>query len=216
MRKPLIFQIFLILTFLISTRSAWSQAGLCPPNLDFEFGDLTNWECRSGPLSVPITSWAVGQQPNRHTIITSTTAGTDFYGGFPELCPNGSGYSVKLGNAQGGALGESISYTYTIPSTLTVFSMMFHYAVVLQDPNHSVSQQPRFRARITDLSTNQPIPCVTFDFTASQTALTGFVVSPVSPPNGVVIYKDWTPVTMNLSEYIGRTYNLNLLPQTAH
>lgn len=191
---------------------AASQAGLCPSNLDFETGDFTNWECRWGYVDAPGNVNTVhldnlGQVPGRHSIISRATAGIDPYGRFPEICPNGSGYSVRLGSSGGGHEAESISYTYTIPSTLTVFSMLFHYAVVLQDPNHNAWEQPRFRARITDLTTNAPIPCVDFDFTASA-SLPGFKVSPVGQG---VLYKDWTPITINLTPFIGRTIQLEFI-----
>ncbi|MEO7983361.1 MAG: PKD domain-containing protein [Bacteroidota bacterium] len=150
---------------------------------------------------------STGQSPGIHTIISAASAGVDPYGNFPQLCPNGSGFSVRLGNSSGGHQAESIAYTYTIPSTLSVFSMLFHYAVVLQNPNHTAEEQPRFRARIIDLTTNAPIPCVTFDFTASG-SLPGFLQSPVT---STVVYKDWTPITINLSAYIGRTIQLEFI-----
>jgi gliding motility-associated-like protein len=197
---------------------AIGQVGLCPSNLDFEQGDFTNWICQAGIVD-PAGNIIVSPTPpipGRHTIITAATAGIDPWGLFPENCPNGSGYSVKLGNSSGGHQAESISYTYTIPSTLTVFSMIFHYAVVLQDPNHLVFEQPRFRARIRDLSTNSTIPCVDFDFAASA-SLPGFLPS---PSGGGVIYKDWTPITINLTPYIGRTILLEFITNdcvyTAH
>lgn len=212
----------LLLICLIKGNFSNSQAGLCPPNLDFEFGDFTNWLCRTGtvyvgPGNVNSITWVgTGQTPNQHTIISAATAGVDPYGGFPQICPNGSGYSVKLGNNSGGHNAEKISYAYTIPSTLSIFSIMFHYAVVFQDPNHQPWEQPRFRAKITDLSTNAPIPCVSFDFTAAAT-LPGFLPSPLG---GGVYYKGWTPITMNLSAYIGRTIELEFITSdctfTAH
>jgi gliding motility-associated-like protein len=201
--------------------AVFSQAGLCPPNLDFEMGDFTNWVCRTGNVfgtgGINTITWSgTGQVFNQHTIIPAATAGTDPYGGFPQVCPNGSNFSVKLGNNSGGHGAESISYTYTIPASLTTFSMMFHYAVVFQDPNHQPWEQPRFRARITDLSTGAPINCVNFDFTASG-SLPGFLPSPVAPG---VLYKGWTPITINLTPYIGRTIQLEFITSdctfTAH
>jgi gliding motility-associated-like protein len=186
-----------------------AQAGICPDNLDFERGDFTNWFCQTGDVIVSggvnkIIWTGAGQVNNRHTIIPAATAGRDTYGRFARNCPNGSGFSVQLGNNSGGHQAESISYTYTIPATATVFSILFNYAVVFQDPNHLPEEQPRFRAKITDLTTNSTIPCVTFDFTASA-SLPGFIRSSVDP---TVFYKDWTPVTINLSTFAGKTIQL--------
>jgi hypothetical protein len=216
-RKFIKYLLFILLTGGVSS-VAEAQGGLCPDNLDFEKGTFSNWQCQAGIVN-PDGSLSISPTlpiPGRHTIIDATTAGTDPYGFFPTNCPNGSRYSVKLGNNIGGHQAESVSYTYTIPATEPKFSMIFHYAVVLQDPNHQFWEQPRFRARIIDLSTGSPIPCVDFDFIASA-SLPGFLPSPLG---GGVIYKDWTPITINLDNYIGRTIKLEFITNdcifTAH
>jgi len=179
------------------------QTGFCPTNMDFELGDFTGWECRYGAATNPLPLPNIGVLPGRHTII-SAPGGIDPYGGFPEVYPYGGNFGVRLGNNSSGNQAESISFTYTIPTGTTQFSILFHYAIVLQDPNHTPSQQPRFKARITDVATGNPVPCVDFDFISSS-SLPGFQVSPVNP---TVIYKDWTPVSINLAGLIGRTIKL--------
>jgi gliding motility-associated-like protein len=190
--------------------TAKAQTGFCPPNLDFEGGDFSNWVCRAGSANsfpLPVT----GPISGRHTIINRIGAGIDPYGFFPEISPNGSSYSVKLGNHSPGTQAESISYTYSIPASLTVFSMIFYYAVVIESPGHIPANQPRFKARIIDLSTNNPLPCVDFDFIA-QTTPGGFQTSPIPGNSGsVVLYKDWTPVSINLTAYIGKTIMLEFI-----
>ncbi|MBK8953221.1 MAG: hypothetical protein IPM85_14100 [Chitinophagaceae bacterium] len=206
----------LLFSVLINTVDA--QSGLCPPNLDFEMGNFTNWVCRSGTVSVSgginTINWTgTGQMPSLHRMVPTAINGTDPYGGFPRICPNGSGFSAMIGNetaTTNGGIGweaSSVSYTYNIPATATVFSVFFHYAVVLQNPGHIPEAQPRFRARIKDISTGQNIPCVTFDFTASS-SLPGFLPSPF---NSSVLYKDWTPVTLNLSGLAGKTIELEFI-----
>ena len=203
---------------LLFSSSALAQSGFCPPNMDFEMGDFTNWTCRAGTVSlsggVNTVNWGTVGPPvfDRHTIIT-TGAGIDTYGGFPRLCPNGSGVSALLGNATASLSGgvgveaSGISYTYSIPAGISQFSIFFHYAVVLENPNHQPEAQPRFRARIRDLTTGNNIPCVDFDFTASS-SLPGFQSSPI---NSSVLYKDWTPVTLNLTGLAGRTIELEFI-----
>jgi gliding motility-associated-like protein len=195
---------------LIFCNSIRAQVGNCPPNIDFEMGDFTNWTCEAGTVSVvggvnTPNLVVTPPIPGRHTIIS--TRSHDPYGGFNRLCPNGSLFSVQLGNNSSGAQAEGVSYIYNIPATATSFSILFNYAVVLQNPNHAPEEQPRFRARIIDMTTNAPIPCVTFDFTSSSN-LPGFQVSPVDPS---VIYKDWTPVSINLSGLAGRTIKLEFI-----
>lgn len=211
--------VLISITLLGPASRGFAQAGLCPPNMDFEQGDFTNWICRAGTVSqvagVNTINWTSVGAPvaNLHTIIDAASAGTDPYGGFPQSCPNGSGYSAMLGNATASLNGgtgleaSGISYTYNIPSTVNSFSVFFHYAVVLQNPGHAPEEQPRFRARIRDLSTGALLACVTFDFTASS-SLPGFQPSPI---NSQVLYKNWTPVTLNLTGLAGRTIELEFI-----
>lgn len=199
--------------FLLSFNGVKAQGGLCPDNMDFERGNFTNWECRSGTVSAPgglntVSLPSIGQVPGRHTIISAATAGTDPYGGFPQICPNGSRYSVMLGSTQiNTPKAESVSYTYTIPAGVSAFSIFFWYAVVLFVPPHTAEQQPRFRARIINITDNVQIPCVNFDFTASA-SLPGFIPS---PNNSSVYYKDWTPITLNLTGLAGKTIKLEFI-----
>jgi gliding motility-associated-like protein len=204
-----------IALFLLSTGIARGQAGLCPPNLDLEMGDFTNWVCRTGGLANDGTiNWATitTPVPGRHTMIAAP-GGTDPYGGFPLTSPNGGAFCVQLGNENSppGRQATEMSYTYTVPPTVAAYSMMIWYAVVLQDPPagvpHSPVQRPRFRARITDVTTGSVLPCVDFDFIVSAT-LPGFRASSVDPS---VMYKDWTPVSIDLSGVAGRTIKIEFL-----
>jgi len=209
--RNFLFYIGLIVTnfFALSSKA---QAGLCPPNLDFEFGDFTNWVCKYGYVAAESNVNVVhldniGQLPNRHVIISRANASIDPYGGFSTLNPNGGNYSVKLGNSSGGHEAEGISYTFTIPPQATSFSLLYYYAVVFQDPNHQPWEQPRFRARIIDVATGQNLPCVSFDFVATAN-LPGFRRSPI---DASVWYKDWTPISVNLSNYAGHTVMLEFI-----
>lgn len=189
----------------MSLLSAQSQTATCPSNIDFESGDFSGWECKTGVVrangGLNEIIWSVpGEVPEQHTIIPSSNTELDPYGLFPKSCPNGSGYSIRLGNDKSGAEAEGLSFTYLIPSTVTTFSIIYHYAIVLQDPGHNAEQQPRFKAKVFDVLTNQEINCVSFDFTAAS-SLPGFLPSLSFPQ---VVYKDWTPITVDLSAYAGR------------
>ncbi|MGZ5190571.1 MAG: PKD domain-containing protein [Flavisolibacter sp.] len=192
---------------LLYGNAAMSQATQCPPNIDFEFGNFTNWKCFTGTVyqqgdSNFVIAGLSGPVENRHTIYNSSSAGVmDQYGNFPVLCPNGSGYSIKLGNNFVNRQAERISYSFKIPDGENEYSLVYQYAVVLQDPNHLPREQPRFTARVYDLETNEYISCATFDFIATSN-LPGFVRSDNSTN---VWYKPWTSVTLNLSNYAGRT-----------
>jgi gliding motility-associated-like protein len=211
MRKMLSFlKISVATTFLIALHCLPAQSfaqSLCPPNIDFEQGDFTNWQCYTGTTSLSGGNNVINVTPSvpttgRHTILGPSYAGqNDQYGQFPVLCPNGSNYTVKLGNNGTGSQAERISYTFTIPANVGLFSLVYNYAVVFEDPSHPLAEQPRFIARVFDVATNNYVGCSTFEFVATSN-LPGFTRSPI---NSSVWYKSWTPVTINLSGMAGRT-----------
>jgi len=206
-KKPLL----LLAILLLPSLQIFAQS-TCPPNIDFEFGNFTNWVCKTGLVSVVngqnnINFTATGQVAGRHEIIADTDTSKDLYGKFPVVCPNASAFSVKLGNNSSGDECEGIFYTYNIPATATNFAILYNYAVVLQNPGHNPEEQPRFRARVINVTDGDTISCVSFDFTSGAN-LPGFKVSAAYPD---VLYKDWTPVSLDLSGYAGKTIKLEFI-----
>jgi len=185
----------------------------CPRNIGFELGSFVNWECSAGEISGTGNRFPDGTWPplinlfntspvgGTHTLIRS---GTDPFGGFPLKSPNGSNYVVKLGNEINGRGAESISYTLDVPSNVEAYSVVFNYAVVFEDPGHAHEEQPKFTAKVIDLSTNTFTECGSFEFVA-QGGLPGFHVSPIADS---VLYKPWSPVMVNLSNYLGHKIRL--------
>jgi gliding motility-associated-like protein len=200
--------VFLLL-FVCMGGFAFGQAS-CLPNIDFEQGDFTNWECFIGNATSAggnnqLNLFASPPVPGRHTIIDASYNGVlDYYGQFPMRCPNGSAYSLKLGNNQTNAQAERVSYTFTIPNNQIEYTVLYQYAVVFQDPGHPAYQQPRFLVKVYDATTNEYIPCATYDFVATAN-LPGFKRSLADQS---VWYKDWTPVSINLSGYAGQTITI--------
>ena len=189
-----------------------AQGSLCPANIDFKMGNFTNWECRTGIVQgfsgVNTITWAgYSPDPSRHQIIPTNSPEKDKYGNFPVQCPNTTTPSVKLGSSTAGHEAEGLFYTFTIPATATKFSLLYQYAIVLQNPGHQAHEQPRFRARIIDALTEQEVNCVSFDFTSSG-SLPGFQQSSVLP---TVIFKDWTAVSVDLSSYAGREIRVEFI-----
>ncbi|WP_153797913.1 T9SS type B sorting domain-containing protein [Foetidibacter luteolus] len=183
----------------------------CPPNLDFENGDFSHWECLRGITYADgdgkniIELTDTGVISGRHEILTMDSASSkDPYGNFPKLCPYGGKYSVKLGNDNTGAEAEGLRYTFTVPSTVDTFTFTYFYAVVFQDPNHSSFEQPRFFVTAYDVATNEVINCASFTYISNGT-LPGFEKSLVS---GDVLFKNWSPVSLQFAGLQGRTVAL--------
>lgn len=194
--------------------SAYSQ--VCPRNIDFESGTFDGWECyigsagESNGVNMISLQPSGGPIPGRHTMYTATSGPPelDEYGGFPVNCPNGSGHSVRLGNNIAGTQAEGLSYTFTIPANMNTYSLIYYYAVVFQDPNHEIYQQPRLEIEITNVSDNSLIYCSSFTFIPYGSILPGFFESPTPGGDTPVWCKDWSAVSINLDGLAGKTIRL--------
>src|SRR5690348_3775760 len=113
MRPALLLSKCYIVVSLVMLASFAANAQECPRNIDFETGTFDGWECYIGTAEkidnenyINLTN-SGGPVNGRHTMF-GANAGTDPYGGFPINCPNGSGYSVRLGNDEAGTQAEGI------------------------------------------------------------------------------------------------------------
>ncbi|RYY25159.1 MAG: gliding motility-associated C-terminal domain-containing protein [Sphingobacteriaceae bacterium] len=182
-----------------------ASAQNCPENIGFEDGTFKNWQSyignidRTGNITVTQSTAVSG----RHTVIKYASNQLDPYGKFPMTCPNGSLYSMKLGNDGTGMQAERVSYTFTVPNNQT-YSIIYNYAVVFQNPDHAEYEQPKFTARVFDVASNKYVSCGSFEFVASS-GLPGFQQSAAG---GSVFYKPWAPITINLFGYAGKTLRL--------
>ena len=182
----------------------------CPPNIGFETGNLANWEAYDGFISKSngtISMSLVSPLDGKHTIITNFpgTTAKDYYGAFPTSCPNGSGYSVKLGNDQTQGEAQSVQYTFTVPATEGDYSIIYNYAVVFENPTgHQDWEQPKFTVKVFNVTDNKYETCGAFEFISAPN-LPGFKESTVKK---LVYYKDWAPITLKLPGYQGKTLRL--------
>ena len=209
------FQLLLITGFSFCTGHFNANAQVCPTNIDFETGTFDGWTCYIGSTGVVNNQNAISLTPasgpvsGRHTMYArGPVVELDEYGGFPVNCPNGSGYSMKLGNNSAGTEAEGISYQFTIPANQNVYSLIYHYAVVFQDPNHEIFQQPRLELEITNVTDNSLIECSSFTFIPYGSLLPGFFESPNPNGNTAVWCKDWSAVSINLNGHAGKTIRL--------
>jgi len=182
----------------------------CPPNIGFETGNLGSWDAFDGSIarSNGALNMTLGSpQDGKHTIITNFpgTTAKDYYGGFPTSCPNGSGYSLKLGNDQTQAEAQGVSYTFTVPSTEGDYSIIYNYAVVFENPaGHQDWEQPKFMVKVFNVTDNKYETCGAFEFISAPN-LPGFKESTVKK---TVFYKEWAPITLKLPGYQGKTLRL--------
>ena len=186
------------LTLFIFIEHAFSQS--CPVNLDFEDGDLKNWQCFTGTTFTNGNRNVIKLNPSppeiyRHEIMSADANGViplDEYGGFPKVCPYGGQYSVKLGNNNTGAEAEGMSYTFTVPSNEDTFTITYFYAVVFENPQHSPPEQPRFFVTAYETATGNTINCASYNY-VSEGGIPGFKES---NNNSGILYKEWSPVSI--------------------
>ncbi|MFM7595553.1 MAG: PKD domain-containing protein, partial [Flavobacteriales bacterium] len=118
------------------------------------------------------------------------------------IVPPGANFSAMVGDGMGtGAQASRLQYNFTITpqSNMIVVS----YAVVLEDPGHSVTQQPRFEAQLYDQAGN-PLPC-TFYQVAAASGVPGFINC-----GPTYRYKDWTTFGVDVTQYMGQIITLDV------
>ncbi len=205
----------LIITLLIlgSNFIARGQASICPPNVDLELGNLSNWHFLNGLVADgPVYTLAPTAPVVGREELTPTGPVSDGWGGFPTVAPGGGLHSVKLGSDIVPNYAQRAIYYINIPPGTTTYSIIYHYAAVLEIPTsgspHSPAQEPRFTVNAYDSATLSSIPCAAYTYVSGAPG-TGFINSPVRSSifmNGFdVWYKPWTFGNMKFPGMNGRT-----------
>jgi hypothetical protein len=146
-----------------------------PANLDFGMNNFTNWKCwigysnsgsaATGPVlgTATVTSPIGGNAPgpattgkSRHAITSGT--GTDYYGGFPSVCPAGAPHSMRIGTDSPNLRAERVQYFVHVPTGTTSYNLQCQYAIVLQDGAHAPAGQSSFQVIAYDSATGTVIP----------------------------------------------------------
>ncbi|MFN0187629.1 MAG: PKD domain-containing protein [Bacteroidia bacterium] len=185
---------------LFASQDVKSQLSSCV-NADFEMNSFANWTGTSG-FCCPINSITPGIVAGRHTIMTGPGTDPNTNGAITVVAPGGQS-SARLGNDDVGSEAEQLSYQIAVDATNALF--IYRYAVVLEDPSHTLAEQPRFEIRVYDQN-GLPVVCGDYNVVASS-GIPGFV-SIVNSSGSTVHYKDWTTVGINLSPYIGQNVTI--------
>ena len=126
--------------------------------------------------------------------------------------PDGSFASVRLGNWDVDAQAEGITYEHYV-DTIGPSIILMKYAVVLEAPGHGPAEDPYFKLELID-EWGKVISrkCGEFEFTPDGNVKWN--------KHGSYVWKDWTAIGLNLSEYRGQTIQIRLITQdctrTAH
>ncbi len=190
--------VFLVLVFVFLQTLLNAQC----LNADFELGNFTGWQGRRGTCC-PINTPNVGIFPGRHTIMSGP--GTDPFtcNVVPVVSPFGGNFSARLGNSNINNQAEELRYSFVVTPNSTLFT--YQYAVVFEDPGHTIAEQPRFETSIQ--INGVAIPCTEYMVTAASN-LPGFQTCPGIDAQGDPIfrtYRNWSTVGVDLTPYLGQT-----------
>lgn len=172
-------------------------------NIDFESGNLNGWSTSTGYNPAYNALGCCQNAGGAQTIVSG--AGVDACGGFP-LVAAGGNFSVRLGNNGTGGIADRLEQTFSVTSANANFT--YRYAVVFQDPGHATADQPKFEIEMLD-SNGVQIPCTYYNVAAGQN-IPGFVNS-TNCAN--VVYKPWTNVSVDLTNYIGQDVTIRFTTQ---
>ncbi len=167
--------------------------------------------CKYGTYANPtehtgVIDYGYNNPDSRHTVHFDTTERDARTGNLLRTVPKGEMASVRLGNWKtggiSGAQAESIIYGMTVDAEQPPL-LVLKYAAVLQDPEHAPSFQPRFRLEILNQNNVLIDSCGFADFIANPDL--NWNIAP-----NEVLWKDWTTVGIDLSNYAGQTIFIRL------
>lgn len=151
----------------------------------------------SGTYANPLLNGVTRDE--RHIAVVDSSLRDALTGNLLRQVPPGEEVSFRLGDENVGAMGETVTFDYLV-DTLDKDMLLVKYAVVLQNPNHTSSNQPHFTLEILDHSgTVVDTQCCYADFFAA-----GGLAGWNSVPGSNVIWKDWTNVGIDISAYHGQ------------
>lgn len=213
--------------------SAGAYAQSTGDNLDFSYGDFTNWQGEYGTWSSgSIESMSPGfSNPNNVPTLVAggaivslpadgapqvMTGGSDpFVPALSKVPPYVSGTnSAKLGDSDH-SWAEVNRLTYDLVVTSSNSFFYYDYAVVFLDPSsgHADNEKPLFSVSIKNSSGNLigSAPCADYEVISGvSTMYNDFDEYPYTF-NGItenILWKDWTRVGMDLTDYIGQTITI--------
>ena len=144
-------------------------------------------------------NWMERKVDGRHTLITDTSAYDPYCNDDIKIIPGTKRKVLRLGNHQVGAQADRITYTFTVTQDKSLF--VYQYAIVVQDPNHVPSHQPKFEITITDTTGN---------LIDEECGYYKVVAGPDAEERGFkkgtrkTQYKDWVSEAINLRPFIGQ------------
>ncbi|PKR79477.1 hypothetical protein CW751_14925, partial [Brumimicrobium salinarum] len=175
-------------------------------NSDFETGTFDDWILAyassggAGGIGLGSDIGPMNGTIGNHAIM-GPGAGNDGPSGnnLPRVYPGGGIYSMRIGDQGTGYNASRATYTFTVTPATELF--LYHFAVVMEDPGHSASQQPFMEVKLEIAGNNEA--CGEYYQAASGSA-------PGYLSNGGVRYKPWETVSIALTPYMGQVATVTM------
>ncbi|MBN8701643.1 MAG: T9SS type A sorting domain-containing protein [Bacteroidetes bacterium] len=206
-------------------------------NIDFETGDYTGWQLyvgdndmnSFGSLSNVVPSVAglsdtlqidtyysymgtntcdMIDASMRHGLMTPAI-GSDPLTGIPLASPLGGNYVARVGRFCRYYEASVLEQTFNVTAGQQVLN--YAYALVLEDGGHSavVGEQAYFRFSVLD-SAGVDIPGTAIYIQSDNGTTPGFYPSIYQVAPDGIYYKPWTPVSVDLSAYVGQNVTVRV------
>ncbi|MCB9332602.1 MAG: gliding motility-associated C-terminal domain-containing protein [Lewinellaceae bacterium] len=162
------------------------------------------WREMLNPCNIQYTQDFAGFLSWRHQIHTPADGNVPCFGnGNIPYVPPGYDHAIQLGNWDDGREWERLSTTIQVTQDNSMIEV--NTAVFLEDPNHNICRQPRFRIRVYDDNQNI-IPCGAYEVYAGSN-LPGWGTSYCSGFKPVD-FLPWTKMSIDLRNYVGKNVTL--------
>lgn len=187
-----------IFFFLSSISSILSQC----VNGDAELNTFQGWYGGNSVRTmngISLNSMINGINSNYHKI-TSSGYDPNVGGNLLSMVGEG-GHGFQLGNHAADTHGDRLYYTFTVTNSNANFSFM--YAMVLEDGDHNLSENPFFMYSV--ILGNNP------NFLSNTIHAKTFMADvndPFFKKSGRIVWKDWSRECINLTKYIGKTVTI--------
>lgn len=203
----------IVLLLIINVNFLQAQNSHCE-NLNFEYGNFTNWTGYTWVNSTvsDIHSTTPKEGFAMQTIMSDTNAYDSNTGNKLKIIPKGYKYCARLGDLINNTSVATLKYKLTVDSSNAL--IIYKFAVVFLNPtkNHLKYEEPRFRMTLFDENNDTIDDCSNYDVFASDAELSGsFNTYQPSGNSEPVLWRDWTTVGANLSAYIGKTIYIEFL-----
>ena len=202
-------------------------------NAEFEYGKWTHTNSAGvtlNPQGYTRIDYGPGDIRSRHTthfdlnevdprtVITNSRGDTT---ACLKTVPKGEFGSVRLGNWNTGAEYESMTFHYTVESSSNAV-LLIHYAMILENPNHTASEQPRFTLDVFDENGESiDTKCASVDFHAPTEAewndpevrsiwhqLTYY--DNAGGSGRLINWQEWKTIGISMEDYVGQTMTIKL------